>query len=161
MTSRCMPVTVVTMTFALIFGAQAKGADSPEAQAFRQGVKAFIELQAPPPASDASIRWSASLRTLAQSKSQLADGYLVELALFKLDGEIGSVWSCAASKRAQRFSALMRRQMNAFAQDNSCTRLASAHKLDAKQLCASKKEFDRRVEQTRDVPQPDEDGACS
>lgn len=154
-------VALVTMTFAFIFGAQAKGSDSPEAQALRQAVEAFIELQAPPPASDASIRWSASLRALAQSKSQIADRYLVELALFKLDGEIGSEWSCAASKRARHFSSLMRRQMLAFAQDNSCTKLASARKLDAKQLCASKKEFGRHVEQTRNVPLPDEDGACS
>jgi hypothetical protein len=152
---------VVTMSFVLILGAQARGADSVEQLAFLQGVEAAVELQASPTASNAAVRWSASLRALAQSKAQSADMYLVDLALFNLDGELGVEWSCAASKRGKRFSFLMQRQLTAFADDNSCKRLALARNLDAQKLCASKKEFGRRVIQTRDVPQPDEDGACS
>jgi hypothetical protein len=152
---------VIAVTFLFAFGPQAIAAGNSDNQAFFQGRDAFVELLAEPPASDASVRWAASLKALAQSKSPAADAYLVELGLFKLDGEAGSEYSCAASKRAKRFSALMRRQLTVFAKDNVCRRFAVARKLDAQKLCATKKEFARRVEQSRNVPLPDREGACS
>ena len=139
----------------------AMGIDATEREAYFQAVEAFVELQHPPPGSDASLRWSTSLKVLAQSKAKVADRYLADLALFKLDGEVGSEWSCAASKRAKNFSVLMNKRLARFGGDNSCAQLASARKLDAQQLCASRKEFERRVEKNHRVPQPGDDGACS
>lgn len=139
----------------------ATGIDATERDAYLQAVEAFVELQDPPPGSDASLRWSTSLKVLAQSKAKVADRYLADLALFKFDGEVGSEWSCAVSKRAKNFSVLMNKRLARFGGDNSCAQLASARKLDAQQLCASRKEFERRVEKTHRVPQPGDDGACS
>ena len=161
MTARRLLLTVMAVSTSFAFGPKANAAESSNNQAFLQGRDAFVELQAEPSASDASVRWATSLKVLAQSKSQVADANLVELGLFKLDGEAGSEYSCAASKRANRFSALMRRQLTAFAKDNACRRFAAARKLDAQKLCATKKEFARRVEQSRNVPLPDSEGACS
>jgi len=53
-------------------------------------LRRFLKLHASPSASEASIRWSESLKVLAHSKSSVGYMYLVELALFKLDGEAGS-----------------------------------------------------------------------
>ena len=156
-----MLLTVMAVTSLFTFGARANAVENADDQAFFQGRDAFVELQAEPPASDASVRWAVGLKALAQSKSPAADAYLVELGLFKLDGETGSEYSCAASKRAKRFSTLMRRQLTVFAKDNACRRLAATRKLDAQKLCATMKEFARRVEQSRDVPLPDREGACS
>ena len=161
MTVWCMLLTVMVVPSSFAFGPEANALENSDNLAFFQGRDAFVELQAEPPASDASLRWAFSLKALAQSKSPAADAYLVELGLFKLDGEAGSEYSCAASKRAKRFSALMRRQLTAFAKDNACRRFAVARKLDAQKLCATKKEFARRVEQSRNVPLPDGEGACS
>jgi len=141
--------------------AQDNGIDSRARQAFWNAVESLVELQSPSLASDSQVRWSSSLRTLAQLESEAADGYLVELALFKLDGETGEEWACAASKRTKRLSSLMRYKLTTFAQKNGCARLALERGLVAELLCASRTEFGRRVEQTRDVPQPDKDGSCS
>lgn len=99
--------------------------------------------------------------TRRESKSPAADAYLVKLGLFKLDGEAGSEYSCAASKRAKRYATLMRRQLTVFAKDNACWRFAATRKVDPQKLCATRKEFARRVEQSRNVPLPDREGACS
>jgi hypothetical protein len=162
MTTRHMlQLTTMAVASLFTFGARANAVENGDHQAFFQGRDAFVELQAEPPASDASVRWAASVRALAQSESPAADAYLVELGLFKLDGEAGSEYSCAMSKRTKRISALMRRQLTIFANDNACRRFAVARKLDAQKLCATKKEFARRVEQSRNVPLPDREGACS
>ena len=161
MTACRMLLTVITVTSPFAFWPQAIPAENSDNLAFLQGRDAFVELQAVPTASDASVRWAESLKALAQSKSPAADAYLVELGLFKLDGEAGSEYSCAASKRAKRFSFLMRRQLTVFAEDNACRRFAVTRKLDAQQLCATTKEFSRRVKQSRNLPQPDLEGACS
>lgn len=163
MKMRYSPLITAVMAVIGVFvhPAHAIGIDATEREAYSQAVEVLVELQAPPPGSDASLRWSAGLKVLAQSKAKVADGYLADLALFKLDGEVGSEWSCAASKRAKNFAVFMNKQLARFGKGNSCAQLASARKLDAQQLCASRKEFERRVEQTHRVPQPDEDGACS
>lgn len=156
-----MLLTLLALCSSFAFGPTASGIENGDDQAFLQARDAFVELQAEPPASDASVRWADSLKVLAQSKSPAADAYLVELGLFKLDGETGSEYSCAASKRAKRFSDLMRRQLTAFAKVNACRNFAAARKLDARKLCATKKEFAQRVDQSRNVPLPDLEGACS
>jgi hypothetical protein len=154
-------LTVLAMSSSLALEPEANALENNDAHAFLKGRDAFVELQAEQPSSDASVRWATSLKALAQSRSPAADAHLVELGLYKLDGEAGSEFSCAASKRAKRFSALMRRQLAAFAKENGCYRFAVARKLDAQKLCATKKEFARRVEQSRNVPLPDREGACA
>ena len=122
MTGRRMLPLTMAVTSLFMFGTQANAVENGDDQAFFQGRDAFVELQAEPPASDASVRWAVSLKALAQSKSPAADAYLVKLGLFKLDGEAGSEYSCAASKRAKRYATLMRRQLTVFAKDNACGR---------------------------------------
>ena len=161
MSEQRMLLIVMAVSSALTLGRDVNAVQSSEARAFCQGRDAFVELQAKQPAPDASVRWAASLKALAQSKSPAADTYLVELGLFRLDGETGSEYSCATSKRAKRFSALMRSQLTAFGNDNACRRFAANRKLDSQALCATRKEFARRVEHSRSLPLPDLEGACS
>ena len=161
MTARRILLAVMAVISTFAFATQANEVESSDEQAFFRGRDAFVELQAEPPASDASLRWADSLKALAQSKSATADTYLVQLGLFKLDGEVGSEYSCATSKRSKRFSALMRRQLTIFGNDNACRRFAEVRKLDLQKLCSTKREFARKVDQSRNVPLVDREGACS
>lgn len=156
-------ISLILMASLSLFSAVSnpKPVDDGEMLAYIQAQNAFVDIQAETPASDASLRWAVSLRRIAQSKSPSADEYLVKLALFKLDGEAGSEFSCAASMRNKRFAGLMHTQLRAFGNKNACRSFALARKLDAQLLCATKMEFARRVVQYRDVPVPDREGACT
>lgn len=135
--------------------------DSIEGNAFAECRKAFVELLVESPTSDASVRWSTNIKTLALSTAPIADVYLVRLGLFKLDGEAGSEYSCAASKRDKKFAALLTRQLKYFRTSNSCWAYVASRKLDKKTVCASEGEFSLLVRKFRGVPLPDSEGACS
>ena len=64
-----LPTLTMAVTSLFMFGTQANAVENGDDQAFFQGRDAFVELQAEPPASDASVRWAVSLKALAQSKS--------------------------------------------------------------------------------------------
>lgn len=151
----------MTLGYLLLTGQHAHSGESVEGKAFLECRKAFVEILKEPTASDASLRWASNLKTLALSKASNADLYLVRLGLFKLDGEAGSEYSCAASKRDRSFSVLLGRQLESFRKANSCWQYAALAKLDAARTCASQREFSLLVRQFRQVPLPDREGACS
>lgn len=133
----------------------------PERIAFESAVNSWIRFRQTGDEGDVDVQWAKSLKMLAESNSPLADVLLSQLGLFGIDGALAEEFSCAASKRSNRLSIQLRRQLKNFESTNTCVQIASRSGLAKRDFCKSKAEFARLVSTYRKLPLKDEAGACS
>lgn len=137
------------------------GGSTTEVQAFNSARDSWVIYISTGQEGDTELVWSESLKRLATSESADADAYLARLALFRLDGALGSEFGCAASKRGRRLENLLKEQARRFSSVKFCSQLAFENGLQVKRLCASRQDYQVLVRGLSALPSPDAEGACS
>jgi hypothetical protein len=137
------------------------GGSTSDIQAFNSARDSWVTYMSTGQEGETELIWSDALKKLAMSESADADIYLARLALFRLDGAIGSEFGCAASKRGSGLAVQLKEQARRFSSMKFCSRLALENRLQERRLCASRKEYQVLVKGLSELPSPDVEGACS
>lgn len=137
------------------------GGSTSEIQAFNSARDSWVTYISTGLEGETELIWSEALKKLATSESAVADAYLARLALFRLDGALGSEFGCAASKRGKRLANLLKEQARRFSSMKFCPQLALENGLQAQRLCASRQEYQVLVKGLSVLPSSDAEGACN